>query len=180
MRTQVGIVGAGPAGLLLSHLLHLDGIESVILEDRTRTYVEERIRAGVLEQGTADLLVETGVGERMKREGLVHHGIELRFNGRGHRIDFGDLADGKGVTVYGQHEVVKDLIAARLAAGGEIRFGVKDVSVHDLAGARPTIRYRQDTEAKELACDVIAGCDGFHGICRPSVPDGVLTFYERT
>jgi p-hydroxybenzoate 3-monooxygenase len=180
MRTQVGIVGAGPAGLLLSHLLHLDGIESVILEDRTRTYVEERIRAGVLEQGTADLLVETGVGERMKREGLVHHGIELRFNGRGHRIDFADLADGKGVTVYGQHEVVKDLIAARLAAGGEIRFGVKDVSVHSLDGARPTIRYRQDTEAKELACDVIAGCDGFHGICRPSVPDGVLTFYERT
>ena len=106
MRTQVGIVGAGPAGLFLSHLLHRAGIESVIVEDRSRKYVEERIRAGVLEQGTADLMVETGVGERMKREGLVHHGIELRFQGKGHRIDFAELADGRGVTVYGQHEVV--------------------------------------------------------------------------
>jgi p-hydroxybenzoate 3-monooxygenase len=180
MRTQVGIVGAGPAGLLLSHLLHLEGIESVILEDRGRTYVEERIRAGVLEQGTADLLVETGVGERMQREGLVHHGIELRFKGQGHRIDFADLTGGKGVTVYGQHEVVKDLIAARLAAGGEILFGVKDVSVHDVDGSRPAIRFRQDGAAKELTCDVIAGCDGFHGICRPSIPDGVLAVFERT
>jgi p-hydroxybenzoate 3-monooxygenase len=180
MRTQVGIVGAGPAGLLLSHLLHLDGIESVILEDRSRQYVEERIRAGVLEQGTADLLVETGVGERMRREGLVHHGIELRFASRRHRIDFADLAEGRGVTVYGQHEVVKDLIAARLAAGGDLRFGVKDVSVHDLDASRPKVRFRQDDEAKELICDMIAGCDGFHGICRPSIPDRVLTLYERT
>jgi len=180
MRTQVGIVGAGPAGLLLSHLLHLENIESVIFEDRSRTYVEERVRAGVLEQGTADLLVETGVGERMQREGLVHHGIELRLNGRGHRIDFADLARGQSVTVYGQHEVVKDLIAARIAAGGDIRFDVKDVSVHEVDGPQPRIRYRQDGEAKELTCDVIAGCDGFHGICRPSIPDGVLTLYERT
>src|SRR5215204_5995329 len=180
MRTQVGIVGAGPAGLLLSHLLHLENIESVIFEDRSRTYVEERVRAGVLEQGTADLLVETGVGERMQREGLVHHGIELRLNGRGHRIDFADLARGQGVTVYGQHEVVKDLIAARIAAGGDIRFDVKDVSVHEVDGPQPRIRYRQDSEPKELTCDVIAGCDGFHGICRPSIPDGVLTLYERT
>jgi p-hydroxybenzoate 3-monooxygenase len=180
MRTQVGIVGAGPAGLLLSHLLHLEGIESIVLEDRSRAYVEGRIRAGVLEQGTVDLLMETGVGERMQREGLVHHGIELRFNGQGHRIDFADLAGGQGVTVYAQHEVVKDLIAARLAAGGEILFDVKDVSVHDLDGSMPTIRFRQNDKVQELTCDIIAGCDGFHGICRPSIPAGVLTFYERT
>ena len=118
-RTQIGIVGAGPAGLILSHLLHLQGIESVVIENRSRQYVEERVRAGVLEQGTVDLLTETGVGERMKREGLVHHGIELRFNGRGHRIDFKDLTGGKGITIYSQHEVVKDLTNARIAAGGD-------------------------------------------------------------
>jgi p-hydroxybenzoate 3-monooxygenase len=180
MRTQVGIVGAGPAGLLLSHLLHLEGIDSVILENRSRAYIEERIRAGVLEQGTADLLVETGIGERMGREGLVHHGIELRFKGEGHRIDLAELTGGKGVTVYGQHEVVKDLIAARLAAGGAILFDAKDVSVHDLDGARPIIRFRDEGGARELACDVIAGCDGFHGICRPSMPDGIVSSFERT
>ena len=179
MRTQVGIVGAGPAGLLLSHLLHLEGIESVILEDRSRQYVEERIRAGVLEQGTADLLVETGVGERMRREGLVHHGIELRFAGKGHRIDFADLTDGKAVTVYAQHEVVKDLIAARRAAGGEIVFEAADVTVQGLDSTAPTIRFRKDGEARELRCDVIAGCDGFHGVCRPSIRDGILRIYER-
>ena len=132
MRTQVGIVGAGPAGLMLAHLLHLEGIESVILEARTRRHVEERIRAGVIEQWARDLLIATGVGERMQREGLVHHGIELRFKGEGHRIDFADLAGGRGVTVYGQHEVVKDLVTARLAAGGEILFEAKAESVHDL------------------------------------------------
>lgn len=118
MRTQIGIVGAGPAGLLLSHLLHLQGIDSVILEIHTRKYIEERIRAGVLEQGTVDLLVESGVGERLKREGLVHHGIELRFNGRGHRIDMYELTGGKAITIYAQHEVIKDLVAARLNTGG--------------------------------------------------------------
>ncbi|HEY7383221.1 MAG TPA: 4-hydroxybenzoate 3-monooxygenase [Beijerinckiaceae bacterium] len=179
MRTQIGIVGAGPAGLFLSHLLHRAGIESVIVEDRSRKYVEERIRAGVLEQGTADLMVETGVGERMKREGLVHHGIELRFQGKGHRIDFAELAEGRGVTVYGQHEVVKDLIAARLGAGGEIVFEARDVSVHDLDGPTPRIRFVKNGEPQELACDVIAGCDGFHGVCRPSIPEGVLTTFER-
>src|SRR5688572_27839824 len=137
MRTQVGIIGAGPAGLFLSLLLKPEGIDAVILEDRSPTYVEERIRAGVLEQGTRDLMIEMGVGERMQREGLVHHGIELRFQGRGHRMDFADLASSHGVTVYSQHEVVKDLIAARLAAGGEIVFEAQDVSVHDFEGKTP-------------------------------------------
>jgi len=180
MRTQVGIVGAGPAGLFLAHLLALEGIESVTVEARDRAYVEGRIRAGVLEQGTADLMVETGVGERMQREGLVHHGIELRFDGRGRRIDFADLTGGKGVTVYGQHEVVKDLIAARLAAGGEIVFEADDVSLQDFGGdGQPRIRFIKDGTAQELACDFIAGCDGFHGVCRPSIPDGILATYER-
>ena len=185
-RTQVGIVGAGPAGLVLSHLLHLQGIESVIIENRSRQYVEERVRAGVLEQGTVDLLTEMGVGERMKAEGLIHYGVELRFQGRGHRIDFQALTGGKGITIYAQHEVVKDLIRARLAAGGQIHFDVEEVSVHDFAdpaggtaAASPRIRYRKDGADHEIVCDFIAGCDGFHGICRPSVPRGVLTEYER-
>ena len=180
MRTQVGIVGAGPAGLFLAHLLAREGIESGIVEARDRAYVEGRIRAGVLEQGTADLMAETGVGERMQREGLVHYGIELRFDGRGRRIDFADLTGGKGVTVYGQHEVVKDLIAARLAAGGEIVFEADDVSLQDFEGdGPPCIRFMKDGVAQELACDFIAGCDGFHGVCRPRIPDGILATYER-
>jgi p-hydroxybenzoate 3-monooxygenase len=185
-RTQVGIVGAGPAGLVLAHLLHLQGIESVIVENRSRQYVEERVRAGVLEQGTVDLLAEMGVGERMKVEGLIHYGVELRFQGRGHRIDFQELTGGKGITIYAQHEVVKDLIRARLAAGGQIHFDVEEVSVHDFAdpagdtaSASPRIRYRKDGAEHEVVCDFIAGCDGFHGICRPSIPRGVLTEYER-
>ncbi len=172
-------MGAGPAGLVLSQLLHLQGIESVVVENRSRQYVEERVRAGVLEQGTVDLLSEIGVGERMKREGLVHHGIELRFNGRGHRIDFAELTGGKGITIYSQHEVVKDLTNARLAAGGQVLFEVEDVSVSDFDGITPKIRYQKDGQAHELTCDFIAGCDGFHGICRPSIPAGVLTEYER-
>ena len=179
MRTQVGIVGAGPSGLVLSHLLHLAGIESVVLEDRSREYVETRVRAGLLEQQTVDLLVETGVGERMKREGLVHHGIKLRFAGRTHRIDFAALTPGKAVTIYGQQEVVKDLIRARLDVGGDIRFEVTGVSVHGFDTTTPTIRFSEHGEPRELACDFIAGCDGFHGICRPSIPDGVLTIYDR-
>src|SRR5271156_4562706 len=131
MRTQVGIVGAGPAGLVLSHLLHLNGIDSVILEARERSYVEERVRAGVLEQGTVDLLTEMGVGERLKREGLVHHGVYLRFGRRTHRIDFADLTGGKGVTIYSQHEVVKDLIEARLKTGGQIVFEAENVKISD-------------------------------------------------
>jgi p-hydroxybenzoate 3-monooxygenase len=177
-RTQVGIVGAGPAGLVLSHLLYLDGIASIVVEARSRTHVEERIRAGVLEQGTADLLRETGVGERMDREGLLHNGIALKFRGEAHRIDFAGLT-GKAVLVYGQHEVVKDLIARRLADRGTIVFDAAEASVHDLDGREPVIRYTSDGEAHEIACDFIAGCDGFHGICRPSIRAGVLSTFER-
>ena len=179
MRTQVGIVGAGPAGLMLSHLLHLQGIDSVVLEAHTREYVQERVRAGVLEQNTVELLTETGLGERLHRKGLVHHGIELRFQGRGHRIDFRDLT-GRAITIYAQAEVVKDLIDARLAAGGEVIFEAADVSIHGFAGSTPSIRFKRDGTAVELSCDFIAGCDGFHGVCRPSVPAGVLTAYDRT
>jgi p-hydroxybenzoate 3-monooxygenase len=179
MDTQVGIVGAGPAGLLLAHLLHLRGIESVVLEARSREYVEARVRAGVLEQTTVDLLDSAGVAERLHREGLVHHGLELRFDGRGHRIDFAELTGGRAITVYGQQEVVKDLIAARLAAGGELLFEVQDVSLHDLESDRPCIRFSHDGADHALRCDVVAGCDGFHGISRPTVPDDVLRIYER-
>jgi len=179
MKTQVGIVGAGPAGLVLSHLLHLSGIESVVLEAHSRSYVEERVRAGVLEQGTADLLRETGVGERMMQQGLMHHGIELQFAGGRHRIDFAGLTGGKGVMVYAQHEVLKDLIQARLEAGGQILFDVQDVSVDELRGPKPKIRFRKNGEAKEWECDFIGGCDGFHGICRPSIPEGVLSAFEK-
>lgn len=179
MRTKVGIVGAGPAGLVLSHLLHLHGIDSVVLEARSRDYVEKRVRAGVLEQGTVDLLCETGVGDRLRREGLVHEGLELRFDGVGHRVDLAGLSGGRTITVYGQQEVVKDLIAARLAAGGEIWFDVDDVRVDGLRDA-PVVRFRHGGREHELACDVLAGCDGFHGVCRPAVPDGVLSAYERT
>jgi p-hydroxybenzoate 3-monooxygenase len=178
-RTQVGIVGAGPAGLVLSHLLALEGIESVVLEARSREYVEHRVRAGVLEHGTVELLREAGVGERLQREGLVHHGLELRFGGAGHRIVLSDLTDGRTITVYGQQEVVKDLIAARLDAGGDLRFEASAVSVHGLDSERPAIRFTQDGAERELRCDVIAGCDGFHGICRDAIPAGVLAAYER-
>jgi p-hydroxybenzoate 3-monooxygenase len=178
MRTQVGIVGAGPAGLTLAHLLHLEGIESVVIEDRSREYVEARIRAGVLEQGVADLLTEAGVGERMRREGIVHHGIGLQFDGERHRIPLKELT-GKGIVIYGQTEVVKDLIEARLASGRPLVFEVADVSVAELDTDRPRIGFRHEGAAHELECDLIAGCDGFHGVCRPSIPDGVLTEFSR-
>jgi p-hydroxybenzoate 3-monooxygenase len=180
MRTQVGIVGAGPAGLLLSHLLHLDGIDSVVLEIRARADIESTIRAGVLEQGTVDLLCQTGVGERLKREGFEHHGIELRFAGRGHRIDFPALAGGKAITVYAQHEVIKDLVQARLAAGGTIVFDARNVTVHGVESDAPRIRYVEGDAPREIACDYIAGCDGYHGVCRPSMPEAVRTEFVRT
>jgi p-hydroxybenzoate 3-monooxygenase len=172
MDTQVGIVGAGPAGLLLAHLLQRAGVESVVLEARSRDYVEHRVRAGVLEQGTVDVLTETGVADRLHREAMVHHGLELRFGGRGHRIALSDLADGRAITVYGQQEVVKDLIAARLEAGGAIEFEAEARSVDPERGV---IRFGDEA----VKCEVIAGCDGFHGVCREAVPEGALTVYER-
>lgn len=176
MRTQVGIIGAGPAGLMLSHLLHLEGIESVVIESHSRQYVEDRVRAGVLEQGTVDLLVETGVGARLKKEGLLHNGIGLNFNGQRHRIDFRDLTPGRSITVYGQQEVIKDLIQARIDAGGEIHFEVTGVSLHDLDTTAPYIRFG---EAREIQCDFVAGCDGWHGISRGSIPPGARAVFER-
>jgi p-hydroxybenzoate 3-monooxygenase len=179
MRTQVGIVGAGPAGLMLAHLLHRAGVESVVVENRSRQYVQERVRAGVLEQGTVDLMSETGLGGRLAREGLVHRGLELRFAGRGHRIDLHALTGGKAITIYGQNKVVEDLTDARLAAGGELFFSAAAVSVHGVDGAAPAIRFRAGGEHVDLRCDFIAGCDGFHGVCRPSLPPGVFTEFNR-
>src|SRR5215469_3130239 len=163
---------------MLAHLLHLAGIESVVVEARSRQHVEERVRAGVLEQGTVDLMIASGVGERLKRQGLVHHGIELRFDGRGHRIDLSELTGGRTIMIYGQNEVVKDLTDARLAADGQIFFTCDDVKVASLE-AKASITFTTGGDAREIACDFIAGCDGFHGVCRPSIPKGALTAYER-
>jgi p-hydroxybenzoate 3-monooxygenase len=178
MRTQVGIVGAGPAGLTLAHLLQREGIESVVLENRSREYVEQRVRAGVLEQAIADLLVESGAGERLRREGIVHHGIELQFDGERHRIPLSDLT-GRAIVVYGQTEIVKDLIQLRLDAGLPLLFDVSDVSVHDLESERPSIRLSHGGAEHVLECDAVAGCDGYHGVCRPSIPAGVLSEFSR-
>jgi p-hydroxybenzoate 3-monooxygenase len=164
---------------LLSHLLHLEGIESVVLENRSRDAVEATLRAGVLEHGTVDLLKATGVGERMQREGAVHHGIELRFGGRGHRIDLSELTGGKAITLYAQHEVLKDLIAARLAAGGTLLFEARDASLFDLDQKTASIRFNHGGGSQEITCDFVAGCDGFHGVCRPSIPESERTEYTR-
>jgi p-hydroxybenzoate 3-monooxygenase len=179
-RTQVGIVGAGPAGLLLGHLLHLEGIDSIVIENRSEQHVIERVRAGVLEQGTVDLMIATGIGERLGREGMRHGGIQLSFNGERRRIDFEALVSGRGITIYGQNEVVKDLIAARRATGRPLHFEVEGTSIADFDTARPHIRFRVDGAPRAIACDFIAGCDGFHGICRPSIPSGSLRCYEQT
>jgi p-hydroxybenzoate 3-monooxygenase len=177
MRTQVGIVGAGPAGLTLALLLHREGIESVVLEARSREYVEQRVRAGLLEQNTVDLLHDLGVGERLAREGLEHTGVYIRHQGRTQHVDMSELT-GRHITVYGQQEVVKDLIRARLDRGGELHFEVSGVAVHDLDGERPRITYAHEGAERELECDVIAGCDGFHGVCRPSIPEGQIAEYD--
>lgn len=178
MRTQVGIIGAGPAGLMLARLLHLQGISSVIIENRSRHYIENRIRAGLIEHWAADLLVELGVGERMRREGLLHWGTNIGINGDLHHLDFKALV-GKRITIYGQQEVVKDLVERRLADGGPLLFEVDGVSVHDMKTDKPKIRFTHDGKAETIECDFIAGCDGYHGICRPSLPDGVLSVFER-
>ena len=180
MHTQVGIIGAGPAGLLLGHLLHQRGIESVILENRSQEYVIERVRAGVLEQGTVDLMHSLGVAERLDREGLRHEGLYFSFEGERHHIHLAELTGGKAITVYGQNEVVKDLIDARRATGQPLHFEVSGVSVHDMDSDRPKVRFERDGKPQELTCDFIAGCDGFHGICRSAVPEGLLKSYDRT
>jgi len=180
MRTQVGIVGAGPAGLLLSHLLALRGIDSVVVENRSRAYCEARQRAGVLEDGSVRLLRESGLSGRLDREGLEHGGIYLQFDGERHHLDFRALTGGRTVTVYAQTEIVKDLIAQRLADGGVVHFDVSDTAVDRLTSDRPVLRYTDAGGSKhEITCDVIAGCDGFHGVCRPSIPADLSTVRER-
>jgi p-hydroxybenzoate 3-monooxygenase len=179
-RTQIGIVGAGPAGLLLSHLLALRGIDSVLVESRSRAYCEARQRAGLLEDGTVRLLRATGLGERLDAEGLPHGGIYLQFAGERHHLDFRDLAGGRVVTIYAQTEIVKDLIEARTAAGAALHFEVTGTEVADLDTSRPVLRYTDASGGRhEVVCDAIAGCDGFHGICRPAMPDGLLAVAER-
>ena len=178
-RTQVGIVGGGPSGLMLGHLLHLQGIDSVILERRPAEHVIERVRAGVLEQGTVDLLTAAGLGNRLRREGMRHDGVYLAFDGSRHRIDFAALTGGRGITIYGQNEVVRDLIDAHQAAGAALRFDVPDVSVHDLDTERPRIRFTDEGAPRDLVCDFIAGCDGYHGPCRAAIPPSTLRTFER-
>ena len=179
LRTQVGIVGAGPAGLLLAHLLHLNGIDSVVVENRSRDYVIDRVRAGVLEQGTVDLLRAMRVDDRLNRLGLRHDGLYVSFEGRRHHIDMAELTGGKAITVYGQNEVVRDLIDARMATTRPLYFEARDVAIGAVDSSRPVIRFIHGESAHELECDFIAGCDGFHGVCRPSIPDGALTLFER-
>ena len=169
MKTQVVIVGAGPAGLLLSHLLHLGGVDSVVIETRSRQEIEATIRAGVLEQGTVDLLVDSRVGERLQREGFVHEGIILRFAGRSHRIALTELT-GRAITVYAQHEVIKDLVKVRLDAGGKILFEVKHAALYDLDSPAPKVRFHREGKVHEIEAQFVAGCDGFHGVSRPSIP----------
>jgi p-hydroxybenzoate 3-monooxygenase len=180
VRTQVGIVGAGPAGLLLSHLLALRGIDSVVVESRSRAYCEARQRAGLLEAGTVELLRAVGLGQRMDAEGLEHGGIYLQFAGQRHHLDFRDLTGGRWVTIYAQTEIVKDLIRSRLAAGAQLEFGVSGTEVADLDTGRPVLRYTDAAGSRhEVRCNAIAGCDGFHGICRDSIPPGLIRVTER-
>jgi p-hydroxybenzoate 3-monooxygenase len=179
MRVQIAVIGAGPAGLLLSQLLYRAGLDTIVLERRSRDYVLGRIRAGVLEQGSVELLDQAGVGRRLHAEGLVHKGIEIAFAGARHRIDLTGLT-GRHLTIYGQTEVTRDLMEARDAEGIPTIYEAEDVSVHDFDGSRPRVRYRKDGRVHEIGCDYIAGCDGFHGVCRPSVPASAITTYERT
>ncbi|MGW0550740.1 4-hydroxybenzoate 3-monooxygenase [Streptomyces altiplanensis] len=180
LRTTVGIIGAGPAGLLLARLLHNAGVDCVVLENRTRAYVEQRQRAGILEQGTVDALRACGAGARMDTEGLVHHGIELRFDRRSHRVDFPELTGGRSVTVYAQTEVVKDLVALQLAEGPPLFFEAEALAVEKPESDRPVVRFAHDGREQTLECDYVVGCDGFHGIARAAVPDAVRRTYERT
>jgi p-hydroxybenzoate 3-monooxygenase len=179
MRAQVAIIGSGPSGLLLGQLLHLAGIDTIIIEHRSREYVLSRIRAGVLEQGMVEMLERAGVGARLHREGLVHEGFDILFGGVRHRIDLSGLTGGKKVVVYGQTEVTKDLMDARAAAGAKTVYEADDVSLHGFDTARPRVRFHADGRDREVQCDFIAGCDGFHGVSRKSVPRAAIQFYER-
>jgi p-hydroxybenzoate 3-monooxygenase len=179
MRTQVGIVGAGPAGLLLSHLLHLEGIESVVIERASRAHVQGRLRAGVLEQGTVEALRALGLGGRIATLGLEQHALDFRFGGQSHRLDFHQATNGRSVWVYPQHEVVADLMQARLAAGGQILFETPVTRIAGLHDSRPTVHFEQDGEPRTLECDFIVGCDGFRGICRDAIPADMLKVYDR-
>ncbi|SFE56108.1 p-hydroxybenzoate 3-monooxygenase [Actinopolyspora alba] len=180
MRTQVAIVGAGPAGMLLSHLLHLQGIESIVLERRSREYVQQRVRAGVLEQGTVDVLREADVSERLDRQGHPHHGVNVQFDGERLRIPLSELTDGRSITVYGQQEVVKDLADRRERDGGQVHYEVSDVSIEGPDTERPLVRFTaNDGTNHEIRCDFVVGCDGFHGVSRNTIPRTVRTDYER-
>jgi p-hydroxybenzoate 3-monooxygenase len=178
-RTQVAIVGAGPAGLFLAHLLYRDGIDCVVLEARSREHIEGRVRAGVLEQGTVDLMHELGLDARLRRECMVDAALDIRFGGGLIHLDLRGLTGGKVATIYGQQEVAKDLVAARLADGAPLRFEAEVIALDDVTGTAPIVRYRADGAEHALTCDVIAGCDGFHGVCREAVPPEALTIYDR-
>lgn len=179
MKTQVAIIGAGPAGLMLGHLLHNAGIDTIIVEIKSRQYIEERVRAGVLEQGTVNVMVDSGVGERLLREGLEHEYIDIRFNKKPHRLNVKELSRGRSVWVYAQHEIVKDLVAARLEYDEPLYFEARDVSIHGIDTDKPSIRFVHEDRQQIVDCDYIAGCDGFHGISRRVIPDSVLRIYDR-
>ena len=179
MRTQVGIVGAGPAGLMLAHMLHLEGIESVIIERAGKEHVQARLRAGVLEQGTVEMMRELGLGERIGKVGLEQHAIDFRFGGESHRLDFRQASGGRSAWVYPQHEVVTDLMKARTEAGGQMLFDAPVTRIEGLEGGRPVIHFEQDGKAQRLECDYIAGCDGFRGVCRDAIPVDVMKVYDR-
>ena len=179
MKTQVAIIGAGPAGLMLGHLLHLAGIDAIIVEAKSRKYIEERVRAGVLEHGTVSALVDSGVGDRLLKEGLQHDFIDIRFNERKHRLNIKELSRGRSVWVYAQHEIVKDLVAARLGYGEPLFFEGSNVRIHDIESDKPSIRFTHDGREISVEADFIAGCDGFHGVSRSMIPESVLRVYDR-
>ncbi len=179
MKTQVAIIGGGPAGLMLGHLLHNAGIDSIIVENKSRKYIEERVRAGVLEQGTVNAMVDSGVGDRLLKEGLEHDHIDLRFNGKPHRLNVKELSRGRSVWVYAQHEIVKDLVAARLSYDEPLYFEVDDVSIHDIDTDKPFIRFIHEEKEQVVECDFVAGCDGFHGVSRHMIPESILRIYDR-
>ncbi len=179
MKTQVAIIGAGPAGLMLGHLLHNAGIDTVIVENKSRKYIEERVRAGVLEQGTVNAMVDSGVGDRLLKEGLEHGHIDIRFERRPHRLNVKELSRGRSVWVYAQHEIVKDLVAARLGYGELLHFEVSDVGIRDIDTDEPSIRFTHEGKEHIVECDFVAGCDGFHGISRSMIPESVLRIYDR-